>query len=360
MTGLFIMGNADACTPVPVNNMALYLRITVICLVYLAGTASAAVELPDAIVEPVDIGKKAAGQWKFIAGDSELYKKRDMDDSSWHILSSFPHDWKNPSHSPSSTENLAWYRVHIYIPAPQGEREDLSLRLGPVNDADETYFNGVLIGKSGVITPGHSGPKGHAWDKVRIYSIPEKFIRYNAHNVLAVRVQSFFPDEAGFRNADSTVLLGQSSDIRNAYFSEQLSTLAVTVIILSIALYFFFIFVRRRKNFEILFLSLCCVCIFLHHSSNTQLKYILDMDFTLVKKLEYISVIAAVYSFMNYIYFFFRDGEMKYGPARKWLLVAGNITGVLSMVPYLVSADFQGWIWSGYFFTVPHLVLPGL
>jgi hypothetical protein len=75
------------------------------------------------------------------------------------------------------------YRKTIQIPDwIQGE--DLTLNLGVVDDFDEVYFNGELIGKTGIETP-------DTWALSRSYVIPAKLVKKGG-NVIAVRVFDVF------------------------------------------------------------------------------------------------------------------------------------------------------------------------
>ncbi len=318
----------------------------------------AQIRLPHVLQEPVDIGAEVTHRWKFHPGDNRNYSLVDLDDSNWNVIQSLPHDWRNPSHSPHAAETIGWYRIRLHVPKSYAGAGKLSVRMGPVHDADETFFNGVLIGRTGRIDPGNGYPTEHAWDKVRLYDIPTDLVRYGDKNVIAVRVQSFFPTEAGFRTTESTIIIGKRGDIRNTYIKEQLQILFTTTIILGIALYFLFLFIRNHENPAVLFLSLCCVAISLHHLSNTQLKYILDFDFSFYKRLEFISIISSVYLFMNYTFFHFRNSKMSCHSLKRKGVAAVNIMGILTVGPYFLIEDFI--FWGRYFHLViePLWVLP--
>lgn len=68
-------------------------------------------------------------------------------------------------------------------------KESVVFDMGKIDDADETYLNGVLIGKTGQ-TPADKGGYVSAWENVRTYSVPakSKAIKWGGENVLAVRV----------------------------------------------------------------------------------------------------------------------------------------------------------------------------
>jgi len=120
------------------------------------------------------------GDWKIEIGDDFRFKDPDFDDSSWETID-VPDEWEDEGFP--GYDGYAWYRSHVRIPAKLAGRE-LYLRLGRIDDVDETYFNGILIGKKGSFPPNFET----AWDEKRIYRIPREVIRFDQDNVIAVRV----------------------------------------------------------------------------------------------------------------------------------------------------------------------------
>ena len=59
-----------------------------------------------------------------------------------------------------------------------------SVELGKIDDADVTYFNGEVIGKTGALPPEYETGYGDS----RAYNIPAKKIRWDQENTIAVRV----------------------------------------------------------------------------------------------------------------------------------------------------------------------------
>ena len=62
--------------------------------------------------------------------------------------------------------------------------KDIFINVGKIDDADETYFNGVKVGGLGHFPPNYVS----AWDVIRRYRVPHEIIRYGGRNSLAVRV----------------------------------------------------------------------------------------------------------------------------------------------------------------------------
>jgi len=129
-----------------------------------------------------------AGEWRFSPGDAPGWAKPDYDDSDWDIMR-IPSNWENqdyPYHN-----GYGWYRKHFTMPNElNGDR--LILALGLIDDADETYFNGTRIGRTGSF-PGESSGNyfGNSWQKDRFYMIPPHLIRWGEANTIAVRVYDY-------------------------------------------------------------------------------------------------------------------------------------------------------------------------
>jgi len=80
-------------------------------------------------------------------------------------------------------DGFAWYRCFVKVPK-QWEGQALELRLGRVDDCDETFFNGVKVGATGSMPP----RVRTAWTKERVYEVPAKCVRAGTWNLVAVRV----------------------------------------------------------------------------------------------------------------------------------------------------------------------------
>jgi sialate O-acetylesterase len=74
----------------------------------------------------------------------------------------------------ASFDGVAWYRVAFDAPA-EWAGKDVSLSLGPIDDNDTTFFNGVEIGST------------VGWTRPRAYAIPGSLV-VAGRNVVAVRV----------------------------------------------------------------------------------------------------------------------------------------------------------------------------
>ncbi|HTY01424.1 MAG TPA: glycoside hydrolase family 2 TIM barrel-domain containing protein, partial [Bacteroidota bacterium] len=121
------------------------------------------------------------GEWKFSKGDDLRWKDTAWNDVSWQKVN-LPATWEE--HSNYTEDNVfGWFRREVIIPADlQGK--DISINVGKIDDADETYFNGVKVGGMGQFPPHYVS----AWDINRRYKVPHELIHYGAKNSIAVRV----------------------------------------------------------------------------------------------------------------------------------------------------------------------------
>jgi hypothetical protein len=124
------------------------------------------------------------GYWKFNLGDNMKFAKPEYDDSDWEKIY-VPDAWEDDGFR--NYNGYAWYRKTVEIDA---ENDDvLYLELGSIDDVDEVYFNGHLIGATGGFPPDYFT----AYNYHRRYLLPIEHINKNGKNVIAVRVY----DEGG-------------------------------------------------------------------------------------------------------------------------------------------------------------------
>jgi sialate O-acetylesterase len=125
------------------------------------------------------------GVWKFSIGDRDRRKEKGFDDTDWKKII-VPLRWEFQGYR--AYDGYAWYRKRFYVPVAY-KNQELVLLLGKIDDIDETYLNGELIGKTGSMG-GFGGPriKGDEWLEVRAYEIPAQNLLYDQENVIAVRV----------------------------------------------------------------------------------------------------------------------------------------------------------------------------
>jgi hypothetical protein len=129
-----------------------------------------------------DVGEKfhLSRLLKFTTGDDLKWKEQTLDDAGWSDVE-VPNEWEKYN-GLVNYDGMGWYRLRFYLPS--GWREtDLTLHLGRIDDCDETYLNGKLIGATGSMPPNY----GSASNLFRTYRISKTVLNWKGENVLAVR-----------------------------------------------------------------------------------------------------------------------------------------------------------------------------
>ena len=127
-----------------------------------------------------------SGQWKFKKGDDMSWKEPEYSDKNWdHIF--VPGIWQFQGYP--DYFGFAWYRREFELD-PEWQQENLILMLGKIDDLDETYLNGKLLGKTGEINENAENIIVYDWEyrTLRAYYIPKYMLNYNGKNTIAVRV----------------------------------------------------------------------------------------------------------------------------------------------------------------------------
>jgi sialate O-acetylesterase len=98
------------------------------------------------------------------------WKDPEYDDTAWDTLP-VPQLWEGRL---ANYDGALWYRTRVSLPVSWAGQE-LTLTLGPADDIDVTWFNGVFIGS------------GEQWDMPRTYTVPSGLAKAG-ENLLAIRV----------------------------------------------------------------------------------------------------------------------------------------------------------------------------
>lgn len=127
---------------------------------------------------------------KFITGDQPAWKDKAFDDSSWKTIK-VGSVWQEQGYA--DYHGFAWYRIHVTIPSSLKNNaswgDSLRVYLAHVNDADETFLNGKLIGKTGAL-PADKGGYQSKWPAIRNYHVAasDAAIKWDRENILAIKV----------------------------------------------------------------------------------------------------------------------------------------------------------------------------
>ncbi len=88
----------------------------------------------------------------------------------------------------------AWYRKTVKIPN-DFKNKKLVLVVGKIDDLDEVYLNGELIGSTGTMKDNPDENKfSQEYAQFRGYYIPDGLIKINADNLIAIRVYDGWKD----------------------------------------------------------------------------------------------------------------------------------------------------------------------
>ncbi|MDJ0334622.1 alpha/beta hydrolase-fold protein [Salinibacterium sp. G-O1] len=153
-------------------------RAVAAALVTVLASAGLVVGVAPAAAAENSVSIDLEGSWQFTLGDDPTYADPAFDDSGWSSIQ-VPGDG-----SPFvSYDGFAWYRLTFDLPA-QAEGTNLVASLGFLDDVDEAYLNGVLIGSSGVMPPNAKSQ----WFEKRLYPVPAAAPVFGGENTLAVRL----------------------------------------------------------------------------------------------------------------------------------------------------------------------------
>ncbi len=132
------------------------------------------------------------GKWKFNVGDSKNWANSEFDDSEWNEIIT-PAFWEFQRYK--NLDGFAWYRKN-FILNKEYINQNLILLLGKIDDMDETYVNGHLIGATGDMkdNPDDISINDSDYIIIRSYYIPKHLLNYGGKNQIAVRVYDGFKD----------------------------------------------------------------------------------------------------------------------------------------------------------------------
>ncbi len=139
-----------------------------------------------------------------------------------------------------------WLKNKVTIPENISDK-DLSIYLGRITMADETYFNGSLIGTGGYFPP----EEWSAWNKVRSYNIPSGIIKKGAENELTIKI---WINGEGSVVANPFPFIADSDKIEHTYKRERFWNGTIYALcafaLIVIAAYHILIFAKRPKDRE--------------------------------------------------------------------------------------------------------------
>ena len=111
---------------------------------------------------------------KLDEGTREGWQKPELDDTDWTEMEQ-PQKWSQSDTELKNLDGIVWFRRTTNLP-PSWAKHDLEMHLGPIDDSDTVWVNGV-----------HIGSTTRSWDTPRVYTIPASVLKVGK-NTIAVRV----------------------------------------------------------------------------------------------------------------------------------------------------------------------------
>jgi hypothetical protein len=145
------------------------------------------------MISDLDLDVNLSGMWKFDTGDWDEWRKPDYNDSRWDEIF-VPAYWETQGYK--NYDGFAWYRKSFTLPEKFSGKK-MVLMLGKIDDIDQTFVNGQLVGSVGdwnfkKIPLGFN--QNDEWQTLRGYYIPENLLQPGKENVISVRVYDGFID----------------------------------------------------------------------------------------------------------------------------------------------------------------------
>lgn len=142
----------------------------------------------DARQERLQLLIDLSGDWAFAVGDDMKRKKNDYNDQTW-VKIQVPSFWEMQGFA--NYDGIAWYRKTIVLPEELAN-QPLLLVLGYINDLDEVYWNGELIGRTGLFPSlNNSVHLSSSKSIARAYAIDPQLVRAMVKTTIAVRVYDY-------------------------------------------------------------------------------------------------------------------------------------------------------------------------
>jgi hypothetical protein len=180
--------NAEIILPIPQGALNVSGDNCIAVRVYDDQLAGGIVQGKIGLFEPVDYPVPQisfAAMWRFKTGDSEQWKDPEFDDHTWNKIF-VPAYWETEGYS--YYDGFGWYRLHFRI-SPELAEKTLVLLLGKIDDLDETYINGEMIGHTGRIrSDARRNTRNGEYTALRAYTIPSGVLKSGTDNIIAVRV----------------------------------------------------------------------------------------------------------------------------------------------------------------------------
>ncbi len=161
------------------------------------------------------------GKWKFTIEDNPEFSRMNFNDSNWDEIK-INNSWEKQGFK--NHDGFAWYRIKVIIPSSLKNnsilKDSLIINLGKIDDFDQTFLNGKLIGintrnvaHNTVLNDDYKNLDVTYWDSNRRYSlsVTDPIINWDGENTIAVRVYDW-NGPGGIYNNNAFIRMNLPSD----------------------------------------------------------------------------------------------------------------------------------------------------
>jgi sialate O-acetylesterase len=153
------------------------------------------------------------GVWKFHITDNMQWREKDWDDEGWKNIV-VPSKWEHQGFF--GYDGWGWYRKTFHL-SKKLRGEDYYLILGKIDDYDQVYVNGKLIGNTGIDINGKVSMDDESWQKFRIYFLPQEILQFDRYNTIAIRIYDKVGDGGIYTGPVGILKKSRYNDFKQRY-----------------------------------------------------------------------------------------------------------------------------------------------
>ncbi len=248
----------------------------------------------------------------------------------------------------------AWYRTAVIIKEEDLEKKfksrDLVLRLGKIGQADAVYLNGRFIGGTGLRADTARGevlPDARLYyDKIRYYPIPRELIKFDAPNILTVRVFAKYPIAPGLSH-DKFYIASARKTERSQFWDDFKKIFVIILTSLLGLFYLYWQIVFREDERATIFFSITAFAMAFSTFMESQIVFSILKNGLWIKKLEFIAIIIFVHMLLEFIVHFTKFESLKLKVInRAWDLLGVAAIIAVVLIPDMVTTRRFMMLWS--------------